>query len=556
MNRSGLAVCAVVSHAGDFEERASALRLLDCVTGGLVSYLTCYPLPSGSRYVFARTWQDLAAPRAGCVRTRSLLVRMEDWIAFEQPASLAEAATIGGPTDPAETLSLPPTSLRPLPPVEGPGTELLEALFLEDRVPVAVFGAEMPEIIALRLLTAIWPSYRRNFTLSTFCNSPRSIAKKSFDLVFAPVEARSRFSDWKGRRVDGRRAAAARHRWSSSIVDRVFRAENPSLQGLDVLGEMAGDKRGSEDALRVSLLWDEPYRKVAAEPHAALGLLDIANTRVARSAELVKDLGPALALAAANAVTTMPPRDAWRFLHTLAGKVGDSHLRLSVAKSIRTSAITLARRRPGDAVEVLPTLLGVDNHDLLVGALGDGLAGCSPDEIAKLFSGLRPDELIRLLFASPALAEEVLRKDAGLDALMAEGLGEGGPDLQEKGRRWLLRCMVSERHVDSFRILVSGMTGKELVDQMTHLNDANRLQSPGLNGVIVDGAEHAGAVPLVRDFVVRLARSPAADAMLEALIAPTEDSVRWLIDSPFVGDDRRRSLPVRSSVTIAAGRFF
>ena len=200
-------------------------------------YLTCYPLPSGSHYVLARTWQDLAAPRAGCVRTRSLLIRMQDWMSLVEPVALAEAASVGGPSGSTETISILQMPGKRLPPVEGVGTELLEALFLEERMPVAVFGAEMPEVIALRLLTAIWPSYRRNFTLSTFCNSPRSIAKKSFDLVFAPVEARSRFSDWKGRRIDGRRSSIARHRWSASIVDRVFQAQNPSLRGLDVLGD-------------------------------------------------------------------------------------------------------------------------------------------------------------------------------------------------------------------------------------------------------------------------------------------------------------------------------
>ena len=43
-------------------------------------YLTSYPLPSGRHYVIARTWQDKAAVRAGCVLTRSLLVPMQDWL--------------------------------------------------------------------------------------------------------------------------------------------------------------------------------------------------------------------------------------------------------------------------------------------------------------------------------------------------------------------------------------------------------------------------------------------------------------------------------------------
>ncbi|MFB2015660.1 hypothetical protein ACEZAT_05250, partial [Shigella flexneri] len=42
-------------------------------------YLTAYPLPSGTYYVIARTWQDHSVPRAGCVRTKSLLINSNVW---------------------------------------------------------------------------------------------------------------------------------------------------------------------------------------------------------------------------------------------------------------------------------------------------------------------------------------------------------------------------------------------------------------------------------------------------------------------------------------------
>src|SRR5437660_6862374 len=54
------------------------------------SYLTTYPLPSGDFYVLAKTWQDLSAPRAGCVLTRSILLPMSDWEILEFPAALIE----------------------------------------------------------------------------------------------------------------------------------------------------------------------------------------------------------------------------------------------------------------------------------------------------------------------------------------------------------------------------------------------------------------------------------------------------------------------------------
>lgn len=515
-------------------------------------YLTCYPLPSGSHYVLARTWQDLNAPRAGCVRTRSLLIPMQDWMTLDDPAALAEAASAGGPEGSTEPISVLPPSVKRLPPVEGVGTELLEALFLEERMPVAVFGAEMPDVIALRLLTAVWPSYRRSFTLSTFCNSPRTIVKRSFDLMFAPVEARSRFSDWKGRRIDGRRTSAARHRWSISIVNRVFRAQNPSLRGLDVLGEMAGDERGSEDALRVSLLWDELHGKVAAEPLAALGLLDIANTRTTKNAYLVGSLGPALASAAATAVAAMPPRDAWAFLQALTGKVGDSKLRLSVAKSIRSSAISLARQRPREAIGAVPAILAKGGQELLLGALGDGLAGSATNDVARMLSELEPTELVNLMIASAPLAEEILSKDADLDTQVTDGLEDASPEVLASAQRRFVRHITSERHTETFRILVSGMSGTELIAQIQRLDEAIGLRSPGLNDVLVDEAKHANAVPLVRDFVASLRPSAASDTMLAGLIEPTEEDVRWLFEQSFFGNARRRSLLLKLIETAPA----
>lgn len=508
-------------------------------------YLTCYPLPSETHYIVARTWQDLTAPRAGCVRTRSLLVSMEDWLALESPANLAESATQGGPSQPAERIRVPAKAGPPLPFVQGPGIELVEALFLEERVPVAVFGADMPEVIALRLLTAVWPSLRRRFTVSTFCNSPRSIGKRSFDLVFAPVEARSRFADWKGRRVDGRRSASARHRWSTAIFDRVFRSSQPTLLGLDVLGEMAGDQRGSEDALRVSLLWDELWQKVASEPLAALGLLDIANTRGAKSTHLVRDLEPALARAAATAIASMAPSDAWRFLETLTGKLGDAGLRRSMAKSIRSSAVTLARQQPRAAIEVLPALLRDDRKDLLLGSIGDGLARSLTDDVASSVSALEPLELLRLVMASPSLADAIFDHKLDLSGPLSLGLKEADVDLRAEARRRLLRHLVEDRHVEIFRNLVMGMTGEELVDEVTRLQAANGLSSGMLDQVIVKEARRTGARTVVRDFVGSMQPSSAAQDMLAALIEPTTEDAEWILDQSQLSNSSRRALLIR-----------
>ena len=120
-------------------------------------YLTAYPVPSGAYYVLARTWQDRAAPRAGCVLTRSLFVPMDEWMGLEDLPSLLRLLT---PIDPAaETAALPATrssTPTPLPPVSDPRTaEIVEALFLEARQPTVVFEAPEADLMAERLLMAL-----------------------------------------------------------------------------------------------------------------------------------------------------------------------------------------------------------------------------------------------------------------------------------------------------------------------------------------------------------------------------------------------------------------
>src|SRR3954471_13571185 len=51
-------------------------------------YLSAYPLPSGNDYVVARTWQDMNAARSGCVRSRSVIVAMADWLSMDGISSL------------------------------------------------------------------------------------------------------------------------------------------------------------------------------------------------------------------------------------------------------------------------------------------------------------------------------------------------------------------------------------------------------------------------------------------------------------------------------------
>lgn len=502
-------------------------------------YLTCYPLPSGTYYIVARTWQDLDAPRAGCVRTRSLILPMTEWMAGIDVVGLAERLSRDGPSAPAGRVE-EDRLLRPVPHVAvSQSIELVEALFLEDRKPIVVFDASDPESVTLRLLTAFWPSFRRTFAVSTFALSPRTLGGRSFDLVFAPTDARPRFVDWPGRRIDAKKPATGRHRWSHEIVDRVFSGDKPSLLRGDMLGEGASENGGAEAELRISLLWNELREKLESSPNAALGLLDIANSRSIRNLDAIRRLEPELGRAAQRAAATLPPSEAWRFLLALTDKLTDVRLQLSVAKAIRGAAIHLASSAPIDALANVEMLSIARGHELLLGAVGDGVAQGFDDRRAAALAEVKPANFLQLLLLSPILAEVSLTRYVALSVRLATALAEASSETCDDAKRRLLRLLVDDRQADAARVLIADLNSSELLAEAKHLSASNGLAAETLHASLADRARAIGAVAELRDTIAGLPDSRGTGALLLRLISPVQDDLQWLLETPALADERR-----------------
>lgn len=513
-------------------------------------YLTLYPLPSETYYVVARTWQDLEVPRAGCVRTRSVLVPMSEWQEAQNLASIVAMATEAGADKPAERRALAalPVFLPSVEPLQG--TELIEALFLEDRAPIVVFDAEAPEPLALRLTTALWPAFRRTFSMSTFARSPRTIGRRSFDLVFAPKESRSRFAGWTGRRIDGKKRGQARHPWSASIVDKILSAPVPSLKSLDALGEMSSDGGGRESALRISLLWDDLRRKLPNSPTAALGMLDIANTRRVQQADLIRELEPALVRSVTMATTTMQVDDAWRYLGALIQKLQSNCPSISVAKAIRAAAVDLASRYPSETVELISTLNVEPQKALLVSGLADGLSHSIDLDIIDRLSHLDGKDLLELLFASELFAERTLGRFPVFSFALAAALRAADDNVREEARQRLLGLLIDDSHIEAARLLIDELDTDALVKEAAHLHAVNGLSSAEIRFALVERARALQADAVLRDAVCEMAASAGRDALVEATLRQSPADMGWLLTSPALKDRRRIDL-VRSLLAAA-----
>lgn len=506
-------------------------------------YLTLYPLPSETHYVVARTWQDFEAPRAGCVRTRSLLVPMAQWQTMQDLASIVHIVTKAGADQPADRRMLTGIASS-LPPVEPLlGTELIEALFLEERGPIVVFDAANPEPLALRLMTALWPGLRRTFSMSTFARSPRTIGRRSFDLVFASKESRSRFSDWTGRRIDGKKRGEARHPWSAPIVENVLSAPIPSLKSLDLLGEMASDGAGSESALRVSLLWDDLRRKLPNSPTAALGMLDIVNTRKARQIDLIRDLEPALIRSAAMAASTMQVVDAWGYLSTLIQKL--KYPSMPVVKSIQAVAVNLASRHPRDTLQVISSLNAEPQNGVLVNAIADGLSQSLDFDLAEQLSRLESKNLLDLLFASVPLAKGGIGRFSAISTALAVALRTASDSVHVEARERLLTFLVDDFHVEPARLLLSSLDADGLIKQVLHVHAVNGLSSADMRRILAERSQELHSDAVLRDAVLGLGPTPGGDAFVEATLCQTSTDMSWLLTSTKLSQKRRVEL-VRS----------
>lgn len=494
-------------------------------------YLSAYPLPSGTYYVIARTWQDLTVSRAGCVRTMSVLIDAQAWAV--RPPLISILRLLGSAELPTEIdavrIELEEQLEERLPPAPNfSASELLEALFLEDAKPVVVFDAPDPEVIALRLLTALWPDIRRRFSLSTFALSPRTIGGRDLDLVFAPLNAKAKFSDWSGRRVDGRSSQIDRHRWTGAIVRRVFEGPVPKLlsdREIDLLGNCDAD---SAAALRIALLWDELLDKLDRTPTAALGLLDIANSGMVSNAAAVKSLEPRLAEATRKAADSLSPNDAWEFVGAIVRKM-QGHDMPAGRMAVEQLAAHLAERAPGGAISLLRQPDPKGAIDYLIPSIAIGLGNGAAPRVEQVLIEAPMDIIARLVSQGGELTNRIAQDD-GLIERMGVVLAEVDGELAGRASMMLLPFLIEDRQLPAAMPIFDRLDPEGIAAELRWLRDANGFQAKRLSAALIDRAREVEALPAVRDVLISSDASARRDALLDRTVAPIGRDVLWLLD--------------------------
>ena len=501
-------------------------------------YLSAYPVPSASHYVVARTFQDLEAPRSGCVRTRSVLVPMDAWISSKVLESVIPLLVPVQETEEARPCKVPPVGNAPPKHVsDGRMAELAHSLFFDEVRPIVVFDAEEGDLIATRLLLALPPGLRRSFALCTLAFGPRSLDERNFDLLFAPISVQSRFSRESFCRIGTRGSMSSEklHRLATPTARRIFQSEEPSLAAPEVLGLMDEDELSDRSAVRILLRWDELASRAHTTPTAVLGLLDILNSRGGLSPRGWDRLSPMVDAAVDLATLGTSARESWDFLFALTAKVEWENAPVGLARKIGDSARALARDGPEIALGALTDLQteALDGATVLKG-VGDGVAESSTFEsLPESLSRLEPDQLLRLVAASDCLGEALVTamKAAPSPWLTTVVHLLEAEDTRE--RRQVRRRLVSlvDESIVSMTVpaMLVDVSGTELAELAVEVGGGGRFRSESFRAVLAEAARDAGSLDDVRDAVASRVHGADRDTFLLECVEFTGSDVDWLL---------------------------
>lgn len=503
-------------------------------------YFSCYPLPSEKFYVLSRTRQDIEAPRAGCVITKTILVPTHYWEADAHVPTLIHLLDtedfIESPFRIAEKGYMSMT--RPV--TDGILSELLEALFLEKREPIVVFAAQDVESITIRLLTALWPAMRRGFSVCTLSLAPRLLLGKPFDLLFAPKAARSRFSEWPGRRIDASgKGNDARHRWTGALVRRVFESELPTLMSRELASLLAG-QTGDETSLRLTLMWEELQEKASNSPTAVLGLLDIANSK-----KILINMWPSLEPSILNAIdftVKSASKDlAWKFFRDLVAKL--NAIPSAAQASIVEKAVNLVNL---DFIAALKSFGAIENSDVLnskpmLRAIAQCIELKTIKKAAPELLGLEPKKLLQVVSFKPELISFI---SSGLESSQAtalfENLSKAISSSAAQSRYAYLKLFADSfqqsKHAPILRELLCDSNADIIIEATTLIWPRSPVFEIG--EVLCELAIKSGVQAAVREIFAITPGGIEKNILILRLTNYSSDDIDWLLSSSVLGRNR------------------
>jgi len=497
-------------------------------------YLTAYLLPSGKYYVLANTIQDLESPRAGCVKTHSLFIPIEYWKHKADPGYLAHILEEGIPR--LQTFHLDEYSqyqIKELPTVDFNGfNELIEAIFLERRNSVVMFDVPMARIAAIRLLAAMWPGLRGQFSICTFALSPRYINNKSFDLIFSTKSARPRFSDWDGRRIEfSNSGTTERHRWTKQIAEGIFAGHYPRLLDIETVNLLNLKDEKNESALRLGLLWNELAVKAnAGLATAVLGMIDIANSRF-----LLKSVWPSLKILLVNVLANPAHLDLkWEEVEALLQKLDPEFIDFEVNTAINQAAQRLSIRDWKSSFDFLLRANSAKIPVSVLRSIAETLVDKEPEGLSNALLSTPIDKLISLVIMDADFLEIMLSRLADNEVNHFERLLSLITHIPENNRFYLfkgyLKYVDGNGNLELLKEVIRYALPYQLIEAATELWDSPVKRTLKIGCFLCEKAHELGAVIELRNLFATFEIDSVTLSCISILCEDIVD-IPWLLTS-------------------------
>ncbi|MBL4603398.1 MAG: hypothetical protein JKY84_11680 [Emcibacteraceae bacterium] len=518
-------------------------------------YLTAYPLPSKQFYVIARTKQDLHAPRAGCVLTRSFLIPMKGFKNSSDLLELFLLLDIENEIIDYSTQIEVSNSNRLLEAVSDSRlSELVEVIFLEDSQPILMLDTSNAKSISIRLLSSLWPALRTKFSFCTYALGPRTVGGEPFSLLFAPSNVRGRYSKWNGRIIQGKSQdkAGPRHRWTTDAVTDIFQASHPTLLNKDFLGVMKNDEEGDESIYRLSCLWNELIEKAKTTPTAVLGLLDILNSRQNLPDNILEHLSPLIIGSIHRAPTSINELETWKFYNRLLRKFPKQPSINYLLDLLKIEATNLAKRKPIDAVHFLIEAEQDKTQipQLLVAAIGEGvpMSNAFPQAIESLTKLTKLTSQM-LLGSSVKLTKYILDyaiklpTDNLMDWILAVLSYEGGGKaLKRQIRENALPFLDESDDVPLLQALLRNVSGDGLTNAVEMVWQTSKFRVAEFDHVFQGLMHDAKDVDAIRTGILLASETENSNRFLFSTLRASTSDIDWLLNSNELSTSRSHLL--------------
>ena len=390
----------------------------------ITPYLSLYPLPSQKFFAIARTWADELAPRSGCVLTHTILVPLKVWAEDDSPIRFAGALRVSS-RDALAEYAIPirsiPNASRRCAVNEPLGNSFTQRYFGEGLTPLVWFGALDPELAAWCVIQALWPTLRARFACCTLALQPRALDERPFDLLFAPLSAYSRFSDFARDHVVDSRAPSnvgGTESQFQSWSDRIFKGSDSGLSRR--VRELSFELEPHPIAIRRVLLYLELEARASNSPTAVLGALDLLETLVPQPLQALEEKN-SLITTALHAIKHLNPHEALELLYLLCQRLQGSSFssQHALQGEIRDIVQQLIKADPERGIQDADSLtarhVDAPPRSFLLG-VGDALLTLLGDNSSVVSTLIEQNTLgERLIVYCPEVAAVLLRAVGSID---------------------------------------------------------------------------------------------------------------------------------------------